>query len=163
MCIYINAEYWPDHSFKGPLLGRRLVLRTESPLKMMKNAFYFMLKALFVLEIFTFLSWLFGYIREIAWQESYGLVQNLWRHRLGNKNNYIRIFFIKILHFLHSSLQFLNNTRFSFWIIIIWWNTSIETVQRFILMQMKTSHRKFWYWRFDTISFHPRSALYRKY
>ena len=27
----------------------------------MKNVFYFMLKALFVLEIFTFLSWLFGY------------------------------------------------------------------------------------------------------
>ena len=28
----------------------------ESPLKMMKNAFYFMLKELFLLEIFTFLS-----------------------------------------------------------------------------------------------------------
>ena len=31
---------------------------------MMKNAFYFMLKALFVLEIFTFLSWLFGYVEK---------------------------------------------------------------------------------------------------
>ena len=29
---------------------------------MIKNAFYFMLKALFVLKIFTFLSWLFGYV-----------------------------------------------------------------------------------------------------
>ena len=28
----------------------------ESPLKMMKNAFYFILKALFVLKIFKFLS-----------------------------------------------------------------------------------------------------------
>ena len=28
----------------------------ESPLKVIKNAFYLMLKALFVLEIFTFLS-----------------------------------------------------------------------------------------------------------
>ena len=28
---------------------------------MMKNAFYFMLKALFVLEIFKLLFWLFGY------------------------------------------------------------------------------------------------------
>ena len=27
----------------------------------MKHAFYFMLKSPFVLEIFTFLSWLFGY------------------------------------------------------------------------------------------------------
>ena len=26
-----------------------------------KKCFYFMLKALFVLEVFTFLSWLFGY------------------------------------------------------------------------------------------------------
>ena len=28
----------------------------ESPLKMMKNAFYFIIKALFILKIFTFLS-----------------------------------------------------------------------------------------------------------
>ena len=31
---------------------------------MMKNTFYFMLKALFVIEIFTFLSWLFGYLEK---------------------------------------------------------------------------------------------------
>ena len=30
----------------------------------MKNNFYFMLKALFVLEIFTFLSWLLGYVEK---------------------------------------------------------------------------------------------------
>ena len=30
---------------------------TESPLEMVKNAFYFILKALFVLKIFKFLSW----------------------------------------------------------------------------------------------------------
>ena len=41
-------------SIKDPLSGLRLVLRIESPLIVMKNAFYFMLKALFVLEIFTF-------------------------------------------------------------------------------------------------------------
>ena len=34
---------------------------SESPLKMMKKAFYFMLKACFVLKIFTFLPRLFGY------------------------------------------------------------------------------------------------------
>ena len=33
---------------------------SESPLKMMKNAFYFMLKALFTFEIITILSGLFG-------------------------------------------------------------------------------------------------------
>ena len=41
---------------KGALSGLRQFLATESPLKMMKNAFYFTLKALFVLKIFTFLS-----------------------------------------------------------------------------------------------------------
>ena len=41
---------------KGALSGLRQFLATESPLKMMKNAFYFTLKAFFVLKIFTFLS-----------------------------------------------------------------------------------------------------------
>ena len=31
---------------------------------MMKKSFLFMLKALFALEIFTFLSWLFGYVEK---------------------------------------------------------------------------------------------------
>ena len=41
---------------KGALSGLRQFLPTESPLKMMKNAFYFTSKALFVLKIFKFLS-----------------------------------------------------------------------------------------------------------
>ena len=36
---------------------------------MMKNDFYFILKALFVLKIFKFLSWLFGHIEKTAWLE----------------------------------------------------------------------------------------------
>ena len=36
----------------------------ESPLKVMKNAFYFILKALFVLMIFKFLSRLFGHVEK---------------------------------------------------------------------------------------------------
>ena len=39
-------------------------LATESPLKMMKNAFYLTSKAPFVLKIFTFLSWIFGHVVE---------------------------------------------------------------------------------------------------
>ena len=35
----------------------------ESPLKMVKNDFYFILKALFVLKIFKFLSCLFGHAK----------------------------------------------------------------------------------------------------
>ena len=38
----------------------------ESPLKMIKNAFYFILKALFVLEIFMLLSRLFGHVGKTA-------------------------------------------------------------------------------------------------
>ena len=47
---------------KGPFLGLRQFLLIESPLKMMKNAFHFIWKALFIFEIFTFFSWLFGYV-----------------------------------------------------------------------------------------------------
>ena len=36
----------------------------ESRSKVMKNAFYFMLTALFIPEIFTFLSWCFGYVEK---------------------------------------------------------------------------------------------------
>ena len=42
--------------FKGALSGLRQFLAAGSPLKMMKNAFYFTSKALFVLKIFKFLS-----------------------------------------------------------------------------------------------------------
>ena len=38
----------------------------ESPLTMMKNAFYFILKALFVLKLFKFLSRLFGHVGKTA-------------------------------------------------------------------------------------------------
>ena len=50
--------------FKGPLSGVRQFLTIESPLKVMKNAFHFTLKAFFVLQIFAFLSWLFGYVEK---------------------------------------------------------------------------------------------------
>ena len=48
-------------NIKGDLLGLRQFLAIESPLKIMKNVFYFALKALFVLKIFKFLFWLFGH------------------------------------------------------------------------------------------------------
>ena len=56
-------------SLKGALSGLRQFLITESPLKMMKNAFYFTLKALFILKIFKFLSWHFGHVGKTAWLE----------------------------------------------------------------------------------------------
>ena len=44
---------------KGVFLGLGYIFATESPLKMMKNAFYFSPKPLFVLKIFEFLPLLF--------------------------------------------------------------------------------------------------------
>ena len=41
---------------KGALAGLRQFLAIESPLKMMKKAIYFILKALFILKISKFLS-----------------------------------------------------------------------------------------------------------
>ena len=45
-----------QNAFKGALSCLKIFLATESPLKRMKNAFYFILKVLFVLKIFKFLS-----------------------------------------------------------------------------------------------------------
>ena len=49
---------------KGTVLGLRPFLAAESPLKMMKNAFYFASKAHFVLKIFKFLCWVFGHVEK---------------------------------------------------------------------------------------------------
>ena len=46
-----------------------IICLNNSLSKMMKNAFYFILKALFVLKIFKFLSWLFGHAEKTAWLE----------------------------------------------------------------------------------------------
>ena len=59
MCIaivYKPANDAANFEIKGALSGLRQSLATESPLKMMKNAFYFTPKAFFVLKIFKFLS-----------------------------------------------------------------------------------------------------------
>ena len=47
---------------KDVLSGLTQFLATESPLKMMRNTFYFISKALFFLKIFKILSWLFGHV-----------------------------------------------------------------------------------------------------
>ena len=41
----------------------------ESPLKIMNNAFYIILKALFFPKIFRFLSWLLDHVEKTAWLE----------------------------------------------------------------------------------------------
>ena len=56
---------------KGLFSGLRQFLTIENRFNVMKNAFYFMLKTLFVLEIFTFLFWIVGYVKG-------GLIRRLW-------------------------------------------------------------------------------------
>ena len=46
-----------------------VIFLVESPFKMMQNAFYFNLKALFVLKIFKFLPLRFGDVGKTAWLE----------------------------------------------------------------------------------------------
>ena len=55
---------WFSLRLKGVLSGHIWdnFWQFKALLKMMKNAFYFTLKALFVLKIFKFLSWLFGHV-----------------------------------------------------------------------------------------------------
>ena len=61
----VNAYFkllFTEIGFKVALSGLRQFLANEAPLKMMKNAFYFTSKVLFVLKIFKFLSWLFSHV-----------------------------------------------------------------------------------------------------
>ena len=74
--FFFFLSWYPSFRFssfllKGALESLRPFLMTESPLKMMKNAFYFTLKALFVFKIFKFLLWLFGHVQKTARLERY--------------------------------------------------------------------------------------------
>ena len=64
----VGFEYYGGCSLLGikvrlsPFKKICVICLIESPLKMMKNAFYFILKAIFILKIFKFLSQLFGHV-----------------------------------------------------------------------------------------------------
>ena len=59
---YIKVELSPSKKIV-------FIYFNDSPLKIIRKAFYFILKALFVLKIFKFLSWLFGHVDKTAWLE----------------------------------------------------------------------------------------------
>ena len=69
---------------------KSIICFIESPLKMMKNAFYFILKALFILKIFKFLSWLVGHVEETAWLER--LISKFMTSQHGKQTVIIHIF-----------------------------------------------------------------------
>ena len=60
--IYFHVLAFIFTNLKGPFLGLRQFLAAESPLKVIENGFYFMLKALFVYTIFRYLSGSFGHL-----------------------------------------------------------------------------------------------------
>ena len=63
----IQLELLNFYEFKVEFLPSgtaAFIFFNESSLKIMKDPFYFMLKALSVLEIFKFLSWLFNYLEK---------------------------------------------------------------------------------------------------
>ena len=62
--LFISVLKWDSH-----LPKKIIICFNDSPSKIMKNAFYFILKAIFVLKIFKFLSWLFGHAEKAAWLE----------------------------------------------------------------------------------------------
>ena len=59
-------QYCPRRTKVGlsPFKKICIICLIENPLKMMKNSFCFILKALFVLKIFEFLSRLFGHVQK---------------------------------------------------------------------------------------------------
>ena len=59
----------------------------KNPLKKMKNAFCFMLKAHFVIEIFKFLSWHFGYVEK--WLDKKAKIYDITDWTANNYNTYI--------------------------------------------------------------------------
>ena len=66
---FIRSIHFINELFKVELSPSKKICVTcliESPLKMMKNAFYFILKAIFVLKIFKLLSRLFGHVGKMA-------------------------------------------------------------------------------------------------
>ena len=64
-CLHVLLHLFSKKTLlKGARSGLRHFLATESPLKTMNNTFYFTLKALFVLKIFKFLSWLFSHVEK---------------------------------------------------------------------------------------------------
>ena len=63
--VYYNRQSGFEGLLKDALSGLRRFLATENPLKVMKIVFYFAIKALYVLKIFRFLSWIFGQVEKL--------------------------------------------------------------------------------------------------
>ena len=86
------------HFFRAPFLKvglsrskKKLIYFNDSPSKMMKNTFFFILKVLFVLKIFTFLSRLFGMQKTNGLIRKIKLISKLMTSQHGQQKTTIRI------------------------------------------------------------------------
>ena len=67
----------------SPLKKICIICLIQSLLKMMKNAFYFILKALSILKIFKFLSRHFGHVWKMAWLNRLNLTSKFMTSQPG--------------------------------------------------------------------------------
>ena len=69
---FLDKHPWQNAFLKvglSPFKKILFICFNDSPSKMKKNTFYFILKALLVVKIFPYLSWLFGHAEKAAWLE----------------------------------------------------------------------------------------------
>ena len=79
-----NLKEIVRRKLKGALSGIRQFLATESHLKMIKNDFYFTLRAVFALRIFKFLFWIFGHAWKWLHKTSHLVKKTIAIHILPN-------------------------------------------------------------------------------
>ena len=92
-CSPVNLQ----HIFRAPFLKsdshlpKKLICFNDIPSKMMKNTFFFILKVLFVLKIFTYLSRLFGMQKKNGLIRKIKLISKLMTSQHGQQKTTIRI------------------------------------------------------------------------
>ena len=104
---------WLYHLKSGSHLPKIFISFNNSPSKMMKNSFYFILKALFVRKIFKVLSWLFGHVEKTAWLREGCTVKFFFQSISWNTvsgsfheawNTFMKYFYFSIQHSLRMFL-----------------------------------------------------------
>ena len=85
----------------------------------MKNAFYLMLRALFVLEIFTFLSWVLGVVEKRIDSKDKVSFQNLSCPQIGTKIITINTFPISQESKANQAMKFGQLIKYNMWNIFL--------------------------------------------
>ena len=86
-----GSIWWQSLKSDSHLPKKSFIWFNESPLKLMKNAFYFILKVFFVFKIFKFLSWLFSYIEKNGLTRKIKLISKFMTSQPGQQTIAIHI------------------------------------------------------------------------